>query len=162
MDSGLCEPEQSESRGLPSSRDRARIRHGVQTGGMMFRKSIGARLARFRQFDTDKPHQHHDALEFSNGAIVLVTNRATGDGTSIACKPDQGKASGVPTCSSADCRRLRPPPVGLERRLSPGPASPMGGECPAFGSKHSNRTSWSRSAPKHQFPTRSRYDPRPG
>jgi hypothetical protein len=27
--------------------------HDVQTGGMMFRKSIGARLARFRQIDTE-------------------------------------------------------------------------------------------------------------
>ena len=52
--------------------------HDVQTDGMIFRKNIGARLARFRQIDTDKSHQHHDALEFSNGAIVLVTNLTTG------------------------------------------------------------------------------------
>src|SRR3979411_1967749 len=45
----------------------------VQTGGMMFRKSVGDRLARFRPIDLNKPHQHHDALEFSNGAIVLFT-----------------------------------------------------------------------------------------
>src|SRR5712675_2658638 len=45
----------------------------VQTGGMMFRKNIGVRLARFRQIDLNKPYQHHDALEFSNGAIVLVS-----------------------------------------------------------------------------------------
>ena len=50
----------------------------VQTGGMMFRKSIGVRLARFRQIDLNKPYQHHDALEFSNGAIVLVTNLTAG------------------------------------------------------------------------------------
>src|SRR6202048_801827 len=43
----------------------------VQTGGMMFRRSVGDRLARFRQIALDKPYQHHDALEFSNGAIVL-------------------------------------------------------------------------------------------
>jgi hypothetical protein len=48
----------------------------AQSGGMMFRKAIGDRLARFRQIDTDKPHQHHDALEFSNGTIVLVTDLA--------------------------------------------------------------------------------------
>ena len=45
----------------------------VQTGGMMFRKCLGDRLARFRQIALDKPYQHHDALEFSNGAIVLVS-----------------------------------------------------------------------------------------
>ncbi|WP_029586992.1 hypothetical protein [Bradyrhizobium sp. URHD0069] len=50
----------------------------VQTDGMFFRKKIGDRLARFRQIDLDKPSQHHDALEFSNGAIVLVTNLTAG------------------------------------------------------------------------------------
>jgi hypothetical protein len=45
----------------------------AQTGGMVFRKKIGDRLARFRQIGTEKSLQHHDALEFSNGTIVLVT-----------------------------------------------------------------------------------------
>jgi hypothetical protein len=61
--------------------------HDVQTGGMMFRKSIGARLARFRQIDTDKPYQHHDALEFSNGTIVLVTNLAAGQRATVLQLP---------------------------------------------------------------------------
>jgi hypothetical protein len=61
--------------------------HDVQTGGMMFRKSIGARLARFRQIDTDKPYQHHDALEFSNGTIVLVTALAAGQRAMILQLP---------------------------------------------------------------------------
>jgi hypothetical protein len=52
----------------------------VQTGGLIFRKDIGDRLARFRQINLDRPAQHHDALEFSNGAIVLVTNLASGQG----------------------------------------------------------------------------------
>ena len=54
---------------------------------MMFRKSIGARLARFRQIDTDKYHQHHDALEFSNGAIVLVTNLTAGQRATVLQLP---------------------------------------------------------------------------
>jgi hypothetical protein len=63
--------------------------------GMMFRKNIGVRLARFRQIDLNQPSQHHDALEFSNGAIVLVTDLAAGAkgyGTAIACEPNRGKA----------------------------------------------------------------------
>jgi hypothetical protein len=52
--------------------------NNAQTDGMMFRKSIGDRLARFRQIDTDKRYQHHDALEFSNGTIVLVTDLTAG------------------------------------------------------------------------------------
>jgi len=46
--------------------------------GMFFRKRTGDRLARFRRIDTDKPNQHHDALEFANGKIVLVTDLTLG------------------------------------------------------------------------------------
>jgi hypothetical protein len=60
----------------------------AQTGGMVLRKNIGDRLARFRQIDTEKSLHHHDALEFSNGTSVLVTDLV----------PGQKKASGVPTC----------------------------------------------------------------
>jgi hypothetical protein len=46
--------------------------------GLLFRRSIGERLARFRQIDLNKAAQHHDALEFANGTIVLVTDLAVG------------------------------------------------------------------------------------
>jgi|SRR6266850_4533394 len=60
----------------------------VQTDGMMFRKKIiGDRLARFRQIDLDKPHRHHDALEFSNGTIVLVTDLAAGQRATVLQLP---------------------------------------------------------------------------
>ena len=61
--------------------------HDVQTDGMMFRKNIGVRLARFRQIDLNKPYQHHDALEFSNGAIVLVTNLTAGQRATVLQLP---------------------------------------------------------------------------
>ena len=57
------------------------------TLGVMFSESIGARLARFRQIDTDKPYQHHDALEFSNGTIVLVTHLAAGQRATVLQLP---------------------------------------------------------------------------
>ena len=60
----------------------------VQTDGMMFRKKIiGDRLARFRQIDLNKPHRHHDALEFSNGTIVLVTDLAAGQRATVLQLP---------------------------------------------------------------------------
>jgi hypothetical protein len=59
----------------------------VRTNGMMFRKSIGDRLARFRHIDLNKPHQHHDALEFSNGIIVLVTHLAAGQRATVLQLP---------------------------------------------------------------------------
>ena len=36
-------------------------------------KKIGQRLARFRQVNTDNPVAHHDALEFPDWQVVLVT-----------------------------------------------------------------------------------------
>src|SRR3979411_2063946 len=59
----------------------------VQTGGMMFRKSVGDRLARFRQIDLNKAYQHHDALEFSNGTIVLVTDLTAGQRATVLQLP---------------------------------------------------------------------------
>jgi hypothetical protein len=59
----------------------------VQTDGMMFRKNIGVRLARFRQINLSQRYQHHDALEFSNGAIVLVTNLAAGQRATVLQLP---------------------------------------------------------------------------
>jgi hypothetical protein len=59
----------------------------VQTDGMVFRRNIGDRLARFRQIDLDKPAQHHDALEFSNGTIVLVTDLVAGQSAAVLQLP---------------------------------------------------------------------------
>jgi hypothetical protein len=59
----------------------------AQTDGMMFRKNIGDRLARFRQINSNRPTQHHDALEFSNGAIVLVTDLVTGQRATVLQLP---------------------------------------------------------------------------
>ena len=59
----------------------------VLVEGMMFRKNIGDRLARFRQIDLDKPTVHHDALEFSTGTIVMVTNLTPGQRATVLQLP---------------------------------------------------------------------------
>jgi hypothetical protein len=59
----------------------------VRTDGIMFRKNVGDRLARFRQVDLNKPTQHHDALEFSNGMIVLVTDLTVGQRATVLQLP---------------------------------------------------------------------------
>jgi hypothetical protein len=41
-------------------------------------KKPGAKVARFRQVNKDEPHMHHDALEFSDGQIVLLTRLCEG------------------------------------------------------------------------------------
>ena len=37
-------------------------------------KKIGQRVARFRQINPEQPTMHHDALEFPDGQVVLLTS----------------------------------------------------------------------------------------
>jgi len=41
-------------------------------------RKMTSRVARFRQINTDQRHAHHDALEFPNGQIVLLTRLIPG------------------------------------------------------------------------------------
>jgi hypothetical protein len=41
-------------------------------------RKVGATVARFRRIDTDREHVHHDALEFPNGKILLLTQLSEG------------------------------------------------------------------------------------
>jgi hypothetical protein len=56
-------------------------------GGLLRNQHVGDRLARFRQIALDNPYQHHDALEFSNGAIVLVTDLIAGQRATVLRLP---------------------------------------------------------------------------
>ena len=70
----------------------------VQTAGLVVRKDTGERLARFRQLDLNQPTHHHDALEFSNGAIVLVTDLVPGQRATVLQLPANSvdQKAGVP------------------------------------------------------------------
>jgi hypothetical protein len=39
---------------------------------------LGHSVARFRQVNIEQPHAHHDALEFPNGLIILVSRMRPG------------------------------------------------------------------------------------
>ena len=74
----------------------------VWTKGLFFGRSVGDRLARFRHINTDQlanmdqPAQHNDALEFSNGRIVMVTDLVPGQRAKVLQLPvDPGRCSGV-------------------------------------------------------------------
>jgi hypothetical protein len=41
-------------------------------------EKVKEKVARFRQINMDKPHVHHDALEFPNGEVVLLTRLMVG------------------------------------------------------------------------------------
>jgi len=48
---------------------------------------IGEKLARFRQINTSRPDTHHDALEFPNGKVVLVTRLSEGQHVTVLQLP---------------------------------------------------------------------------
>ena len=55
--------------------------------GFLPNKRIGDRVARFRQVNMDRANLHHDALEFPNGQIVLLTRLAEGQSATVLQLP---------------------------------------------------------------------------
>ena len=55
--------------------------------GILPSRKIGQRLARFRQINVEQPCVHHDALEFPDGKIVLVTRLREGQQATVLQMP---------------------------------------------------------------------------
>ena len=53
----------------------------------------GYKVARFRQVNLDRPATHHDALEFPNGKIKLLTNLSEGQRATVLQLPSAGVAA---------------------------------------------------------------------
>jgi hypothetical protein len=68
----------------------------VVTGFQLFLRRtapVAHRVARFRQVNMDNPCTHHDALEFPDGQIVLVTHIRAGQRATVLQLPAQPKAA---------------------------------------------------------------------
>jgi len=64
--------------------------------GILPNKKIGQRLARFRQINMDNAVTHHDALEFPDGHVVLLTRLCVGQRATVlrlpaAARPEPGR-----------------------------------------------------------------------
>ena len=55
--------------------------------GILPRKKIGQRLARFRQINMESAVSHHDALEFPDGEVVLLTRLCLGQRATVLQLP---------------------------------------------------------------------------
>jgi hypothetical protein len=53
--------------------------------GILPNKKIAQRLARFRQINMDNAVIHHDALEFPDGQVVLLTRLCEGQPATACC-----------------------------------------------------------------------------
>ena len=57
------------------------------------RNSISERVARFRQINLEQPNAHHDALEFPDGQIVLLTRLCEGQHATVLQLPASPRAT---------------------------------------------------------------------
>src|SRR5271165_461167 len=55
--------------------------------GILWSKKIGQKVARFKQVNKDKANVHHDALEFPDGQMVLVTALRAGQPATVLQLP---------------------------------------------------------------------------
>jgi len=55
--------------------------------GIVFRWRLGHRVAVFREVDKGQPNVHHDALEFPDGKIVLLTHLCEGQRATVLQLP---------------------------------------------------------------------------
>jgi hypothetical protein len=55
-------------------------------------KLIGQKLARFRQINLEQPNVHHDALEFPEGQVVLLTQLDEGQHATVLQLPASPRA----------------------------------------------------------------------
>ena len=55
--------------------------------GILPTKKVGHSVARFRQVNLDQPAVHHDALEFPDGQIVLLTRLCAGQVATVLQLP---------------------------------------------------------------------------
>ena len=53
---------------------------------------IRHRVARFRQVNLENPHTHHDAIEFPDGQVVLLTHLRPGQHATVLQLPAQAKS----------------------------------------------------------------------
>jgi hypothetical protein len=65
----------------------------VHALGLLPSRRIPERVARFREINLQNPHDHHDALEFPSGQVVLVTRLCEGQTATVLQLPvDREKA----------------------------------------------------------------------
>jgi hypothetical protein len=57
------------------------------TGLLPRRAKIAAGVARFRQVNLEQPYAHHDALEFPDGRLVMLTNLSPGQTATVLQLP---------------------------------------------------------------------------
>ena len=76
--------------------------------GILPNKKIGQRLARFRQINMDNAVTHHDALEFPDGQVVLLTRLCEGQQATVLQLPAAARPTHQEAEATASARGREP------------------------------------------------------
>ena len=76
-------------------------------GNIFPNKKIGQRLARFRQINTEHAASHHDALEFPDGQVVLLTRVCEGQRATVLQLPAAGHPAAAKEAVRPEVRATR-------------------------------------------------------
>ncbi len=63
--------------------------------GILPNRKIGQKVARFRQINLQQPSVHHDALEFPDGQVVLLTRLCEGQRATVLQLPATQRPAGA-------------------------------------------------------------------
>ena len=86
-------------------------RHHAWLQVLFFRKDkwkIPHKVGRFRQINVDNPAMHHDAIEFPDGRVLLVTRLRPGQHATVLQLPARAQA---PVEAKTEQRAARPAPA---------------------------------------------------
>src|SRR5262249_20540673 len=75
--------------------------------GILTNKKIGQKLARFRQINMDNAVTHHDALEFPDGQVVLLTRLCEGQRATVLQLPAASRPAAQEEATSAPAGAVR-------------------------------------------------------
>jgi hypothetical protein len=75
--------------------------------GILPNKKTGQRLARFRQINMDNAVTHHDALEFPDGQVVLLTRLCEGQRATVLQMPASARPALEESAATAPTIRER-------------------------------------------------------
>jgi hypothetical protein len=92
----------------------------VQALGLLPSRKIRERVARFREVNRENLHEHHDALEFPNGQIVLLTRLVEGQIATVLQLPADAHERHATT------QQETPAPTRTEEPVETRPATYVG------------------------------------
>jgi hypothetical protein len=76
--------------------------------GLYERRKLKENVARFRQINLHSPYEHHDALEFPSGKVVLLTRLCIGQSATVLQLPADACALEASRESEVEVKGLAP------------------------------------------------------